>query len=210
LSIEMEKLDGMSVNQLKKFADEKKIVIPTGWRKAEIIDEIKLRLDENGNNECPDDGEESELFEESEPETADGLDCDELKTESEPAITDREKNIAVLEKDVAEAAVEMVRAQAKAKAVKKEFDALAERLSDFLNRDNEPSLFDGISERPVCRKCGCVEDGEHFFAADDLCQYCADNLGKEECLVAEVDLETNTIKTDNEPDDEESDELDNL
>ena len=165
--MEAEKLEGMSVVQLKKFADEKKIVIPTSWRKGEIVDEIKLRLNENGKKTCPDNCHDNE-------EVTDMLD-------DADAMSDRAKNIEILEKDVADAAVVMVRAQANAKAAKKEFDTLAERLSDFLNRDDEPSLFDQSSDdEKKCRKCECTEDAEHFFATDNLCQYCADNLGKED------------------------------
>lgn len=85
---------------------------------------------------------------------------------------------AELEKAVAMAAVDFAHKDAERKRVKKAFETLTAELSEHLTQTPQLGLLDNLKEG-VCRKCQIHEGEFDKFATADLCQRCADKLGKE-------------------------------
>lgn len=83
---------------------------------------------------------------------------------------------AELEKQLVEADLDWAHKDADAKAAKKMHETLREASIDHLGKTPQPGLFD---KEGVCRKCQIHEGEFDKFATDDLCQRCADKLGKE-------------------------------
>lgn len=111
------------------------------------------------------------------------LPAEPMEEKTEPSADEKAAHIVEWERKrdslreaVAEAAVKMTEAKADAKAATKIFDTLTEQLIDHLNTSPQPTLFDNVKK---CRVCGETESLDVRFATDDLCQSCADKLGKE-------------------------------
>lgn len=153
-------LEAMSKSELLRYADEQHILIPARYGKPEIVDTILVR--EVG-------------------PVAEKLVAEIEENEKPDYVVEHEAITSQLEKAVAMAAVEHGRKKAAAKSAQRVFDNLLEQLTEHLASDPVPTLFDTaeVDERQ-CRICENKPSDDKHFVADDLCQVCADNLGKDE------------------------------
>jgi hypothetical protein len=152
-------LEAMSKSELLRYAVNQHISIPISYRKPEIVDAIFA-------------------WEVAEAEPVAGKLTSEADEGEKPDyVVEHEKKTAELEKLVALAAVAMIREAAKAKSAKKQFENLSEKFDEHLRSEPVPTLFDNVDRK--CRECGGEPSDDKPFVADDLCQLCADKLGKD-------------------------------
>jgi len=154
-----DELEAMSKSELLRYAAEQNIEIPGSYRKPEIIDAIMA-------------------WEDSSEQTTDEI-AETDEAEKPPHVIEHERRAAELEKLVALSAVEHAKRDAAAKAAKKQFESLRDTLSDHLMEEPTPTLFDN-EDGQKCRECNGEPSDDKVFVDDDLCQVCADNLGKEQ------------------------------
>ena len=171
------KYEEMTVAELMSLALENNISLMGARQKLKIIDVLEAGFlamaqaaqvapapEAPVEDEAPEDGEEVEEVDE--------------EAEQMPHVIKYEQRVAALREAMSSSAMGMAHTKKDAKVAKDTFESYTNQLCDLIDTGPvkpEPTLF-GDATPKRCRECDCTEDDDHFFATDDLCQYCADNL----------------------------------